>query len=232
MDDQAETVLMNLARGAGPRGLAGIPVVNGRIIRPLLGVRRAEVEGYLAERGRYYVTDATNMSLDYTRNRVRHVVIPALVEHVNPKAVENIARAAARLAEDEPGLAARGLRSLFPNEDMTEGKLREILAALKKQPAPVEKPCRRAVKCAMVSEQVEMRSWLPGDRITLARGDGSTFTKKLQDIFTDDKIPREKRDSVPVLATATEVVAILSDNPRVAAKYLPRAGEPCNTYIY
>jgi tRNA(Ile)-lysidine synthetase-like protein len=132
MNDQAETFLMRLARGAGLRGLASIRPVSvlqgsggggggggggGRIKKkkkktkqhpphppkPLLCVTREEVEGYCRERGLEFRTDMTNFSLDYARNRVRLTALPALAG-VNPRAVENIARATEAIAEDEDAL--------------------------------------------------------------------------------------------------------------------------------
>ena len=77
-NDNLETVILNLARGTGVKGLAGIPHVRDNIIRPMLTVTRAEIEHFLAERGQSYVTDSTNLSDDYTRNKIRHIIIPAL----------------------------------------------------------------------------------------------------------------------------------------------------------
>ena len=77
-DDNLETVLINLTRGTGIKGLAGIPPVRGNIIRPLLGFSRREIELFLQFCGQPYVTDSTNLSDDYTRNRIRHHVIPVL----------------------------------------------------------------------------------------------------------------------------------------------------------
>lgn len=82
-DDDLETVLLNLARGTALKGLAGIPPVRGNIVRPLLAVTRAEIEAFLAERGQDYVTDSTNLTDDYTRNKIRHRIIPLLRE-INP----------------------------------------------------------------------------------------------------------------------------------------------------
>ena len=81
--DNAETVLLHLARGSGLKGLGGIPPKRGRVVRPMLDVTRAEVESYLAEHDIKYVTDSTNGEDDYARNRVRHGAVPAL-ETVNP----------------------------------------------------------------------------------------------------------------------------------------------------
>ena len=85
-DDNAETVLMNIARGTGLRGLCGIWPVRGRWIRPLLWAGRSEIETFLREQGIAWCTDATNEEDVYTRNRIRHRVIPVLEREVNPAA--------------------------------------------------------------------------------------------------------------------------------------------------
>ena len=79
-NDLAETMLWNMIRGSGMRGMAGIPPVRDGIIRPLLHTARVEIENYLKEKGESYCTDATNASLDYTRNRIRNQVLPVLEE--------------------------------------------------------------------------------------------------------------------------------------------------------
>jgi tRNA(Ile)-lysidine synthase len=82
-DDNVETVLLNLVRGTGLRGLCGIPPVRGNIIRPLIEVTREEVEAYLKEKGVEFITDETNFSDEFTRNNLRLNVIP-LLEKINP----------------------------------------------------------------------------------------------------------------------------------------------------
>jgi len=98
-DDVAETVLMNLARGAGLRGLSGIPPVRGEIQRPLIERTRHEVLEYLEDLNQPYRTDPTNLTGKYARNRVRLEVMPVL-EELYPAAARNIARAAALSRED------------------------------------------------------------------------------------------------------------------------------------
>src|SRR5215204_1152046 len=98
-DDVAETVLMNLARGTGLRGLTGIPPVRGGIQRPLLGRTRREILNYLEEIDQPYRTDPTNVTGKYARNRVRLEVLPVL-EELYPAAASNIARAASLVRED------------------------------------------------------------------------------------------------------------------------------------
>ena len=99
-DDSVETVLLNLVRGTGLRGLAGIQPRNGHILRPLLCVSRAEIEAFLAEKGQKYVTDSTNLETDVQRNVVRLEVLP-LLRKLNPAVVENIQRTAENLAESQ-----------------------------------------------------------------------------------------------------------------------------------
>ncbi len=91
-DDNAETVMMNLFRGAGVQGLAGIPVLrhDRRIIRPLLFARREEIEAYAAAEHVPFRTDSSNAKDDYTRNYVRHQILPLVRDQINPKVVETL----------------------------------------------------------------------------------------------------------------------------------------------
>ncbi len=113
LDDQAETVVMKMLRGAWTEGLGGIspevqgsgsrakgPGTEGRIVRPLLGVRRVEVEAFLRERGQGWREDATNQDVSLTRNRVRHVLMPMLREF-NPAVDALLARTAEIAREEE-----------------------------------------------------------------------------------------------------------------------------------
>ena len=94
-DDLAETVLLNLFRGSGLKGLSGIPMMRGCIVRPLLGVGRADIEAYLGRQGMSYRNDATNFETEYTRNRIRLDILPYVTEHINQAAVSHIAETAA-----------------------------------------------------------------------------------------------------------------------------------------
>ena len=108
LDDQAETVLLRIVRGAGTRGLAGIYPqlrVDGSqfsVIRPLLRTRRRLLEGYLAEIGQDWREDSSNRDLRYARNRVRHGIVPRLERTLNPSVRETLAETAdiARSEED------------------------------------------------------------------------------------------------------------------------------------
>lgn len=116
LDDQAETVLMKLLRGAWTEGLSGVfPVVamaGGRIVRPLLGTTRAEILGWLRERGQTWREDATNSDPAYTRNRLRHTVLPVLREE-NPSLDRTLANLA-ELAREEEAKWQTDLARLLP----------------------------------------------------------------------------------------------------------------------
>ena len=97
-DDAVETLLLNLIRGAGINGLTGMKVKNGHVVRPLLCLTRDEVMDYLDHLGQSYVTDSTNLTDMYARNKVRLQLLP-LMEQINPAAKSNIMQAAIHLGE-------------------------------------------------------------------------------------------------------------------------------------
>ncbi len=97
-NDNAETILFNLSRGSGTRGLCGIPAKRKltekiSVVRPLIYVKRSQIEEYLSECGQNFVTDSTNESDDYTRNFVRHKILP-LFKELNPSIEESLLRTA------------------------------------------------------------------------------------------------------------------------------------------
>ena len=114
-DDQAETVLMRLIEGTGARGLAGIPPVRGRVIRPLLECRRLALVEELGRAGLPWVEDETNRDPKFLRNRIRHELLPLLAGSYSPGIAGALARAAARVREAVEALervAARELERL------------------------------------------------------------------------------------------------------------------------
>lgn len=119
-NDNAETMLMNLCRGAGTRGLAGIPPVRGRLIRPLLLTDRKTIEAFLEERGIPHVEDSSNRDDRNTRNRVRHQLMP-LLEELNPSVLAAFSRTASLLREDEEYLCR--MAEAFLAEHLTENRL-------------------------------------------------------------------------------------------------------------
>lgn len=112
LSDNAETVLLHLARGAGARGLSGIAPRRGRVVRPLIQLSRREVETYCAQYRLPYVTDSTNADTRFSRNRLRLRVVPEL-EALNPRFLQAAGRASQSLREDADfldALAATALR--------------------------------------------------------------------------------------------------------------------------
>ena len=132
-DDQAETVLFQLARGTGLRGLCGMPPVREltghiRLIRPMLGVTRARIEAYLKKQGQSYCTDATNEDEAYSRNYIRAQVLPAFAG-INHHAAVHISETASRLAEVEDYLQ-RQTKTAFEKVVVEEYEFENLCAEL------------------------------------------------------------------------------------------------------
>lgn len=105
-DDNAETMLLHLIRGSGLTGLTGMRPRRDNIVRPLLTTTRAEIEEYCAAHGIAYVEDSTNANDDFSRNRVRHRIIPEMT-NMNPRFVENSVKLLERLRDDESYLISQ-----------------------------------------------------------------------------------------------------------------------------
>lgn len=123
-DDNAETVLMHLLRGTGLRGLGGIAPQNGRVLRPMLDITRAEVEAFLTEYALPHREDSSNRGDDFLRNRLRHGVMP-LLRRENPSLAENVSAMALRLRRDE-----KYIQSQLPAGMPGVGELRAMDPAL------------------------------------------------------------------------------------------------------
>ena len=110
LDDNAETVLLHLLRGSGPRGLCGIPPVRDRIIRPFLCLTHEEIVAQLTAWGEHRVEDSTNAQDDCLRNRLRHKVIP-LLQAENPSFARTLARSCGLLAREDAYLSEIAARA-------------------------------------------------------------------------------------------------------------------------
>lgn len=302
MNDKAETLIMNLCRGAGMKGLAGIKPVGGSIIRPLIFCTRDEIEKYCDDNNIEYCTDSTNLQNEYTRNKIRNILLPWLSENINPAAGMNMANASELLREEEEyleskaqeqykkllkdsgdgfvslnadGLASEhsvirrrvlriALRSLRPDmrdfgrkhienaEDILMGDtgrrislpggitvskgygLINILYDREKQGAfcydiePGKKYfiketeryvllslneekniknavniCTKKIDYDKIEDKIQLRTRQTGDFISIKNG-----RKKIKDIFIDDKIPSDKRDSYPMLVCGKSVIIV------------------------
>ena len=171
-DDNAETVLMHLVRGTGLKGLGGITPVRGKLIRPMLGVTRQEVLAFLQEYSIPYVTDSSNETDDFLRNRLRHHVVP-LLKQENPRLAENMSAMALELRQDEQALeqmAEATPASVSQLKTMSPAVQNRVLAALLQQ-SGVKEPERAHIELArglLYSENPSAVAQFPGG-ITVRR---------------------------------------------------------------
>lgn len=122
-NDNAETILFHLFRGTGLTGMTGIPKKRGQIIRPLLCVTREEIETFLLKEGISYRTDSTNLSNDYTRNKIRLSILPIATEEINERAIEHITSLADQLAEVSSYLDQVTKSAFKKTATLSEGKV-------------------------------------------------------------------------------------------------------------
>ena len=131
-NDNAETVLLDLARGCGLQGLTGIPPRRDGLIRPLLTTPRADIEAYLHGHGLPHVEDRSNADMQYARNRLRHQVLPVLTD-LQPKFIEHVTLTTQRLAQDEAFLTGLARSALPPRTPVPDGLALDA-AAIAAQP--------------------------------------------------------------------------------------------------
>jgi tRNA(Ile)-lysidine synthase len=302
LDDQAETFFMRMLRGAGPGGLSGIPPVRGNVIRPLMGISRADIEAYLKKENISFIVDSSNLKEVYMRNRVRSQLMP-VVRELNPGILDTVEHTVEILRDEERYFQIQVTKALMklitrktdtvielflsPLMTMDRVILRRVLRRAIEETkglrgigfAHVEDIIRlikdgdagdrvhlpedfRAIKkyatllltaeppvtldtctldpgvslplpevelliTATVSEErpleaddgdTKMAAVFDADKVTFpltvrARKSGDFFyprgfgkTKKLQDFFVDEKIPRDERDAVPVLVSGDDII--------------------------
>lgn len=281
LNDSIETVLLNLTRGCSLQGLTGIPAERklgkAHIIRPLSNVRKSEILAYLTKHRIKYVTDSTNKSNKYSRNKIRNLVLPIL-KKINPglektfsKNIENFQKVQnfiQKRAQDwldsykefnikefkqldevlqnealtiihirhtgtTQGLTSKQLentREIILKNKNLKGKLGKVqfetsygtcsfftkktstktpqmkLTPLTKLPAKLKKKNTLYIRGDIDPAKITIRTWEPGDRfqpLGLKRG-----SKKLQDFFTDRKVPKNKRHTTPILTYKKDIVAV------------------------
>ncbi len=121
-NDVAETMLLNMFRGTGLRGMCGIPAVRGSIIRPLLCLDRQEIEGFLAENHVAFCTDKTNLENTYARNKVRNILLPMVEANINDSAQEHLLQLAA-LTKDVVDYIQKQQERVWPQVCRADGSL-------------------------------------------------------------------------------------------------------------
>ena len=292
-NDNAETLLMNFMRGSTTNGLCGIPYVRGNIIRPILNVSRDEIEKYCSDNRLEYMTDSTNLTEDYTRNKIRHTLLPYIQKEFNTSFIKTVTENACLIKDDSDyldGIAEdfykhhirncavniedlnntdiaikrRVLRLMLRDiynglNDISSTYVADILSLAdkssgrqinlpygivakneygkiileheKKETQPFEVSINIG-ETVFISEldkkisvsETDMRNkdgaiYLSCDKtdkiIVRNRRNGDKFqpmgmngTKKLKEYFIDKKIPKDKRNSVPIIEINGEIAAV------------------------
>jgi tRNA(Ile)-lysidine synthase len=185
-DDQAETFVLKLIRGAGLTGLGGIHPRRGRVVRPLLDLARADLRNYLVSRAEKWSEDESNADLENPRNRIRHVVLPELDCAANGPTRPAIARAAGLVREDAEWLDELANRRYAQlTEELHDGVAIET-ALLLAEPVPIRRRILlRALRAAAAGREVGLDHVeaamaalegtaggidVPGGRVELKRG--------------------------------------------------------------
>ena len=186
LDDVAETLIFNIARGTGLKGLCSIPAKRGNIIRPLIETPREKIEEYLKKKGQDFVTDSTNLENEYSRNKIRHLVIPTLKE-INPLFLQS----ALRLKETSENYAeyfSKNSEKLY-NENISANEL------LKKEKAEIFEYLKFFInkKAAFLPDKFHIEKCFEalstGAKISLPKG--FTFFVKNNELFVE-KIKKEE----------------------------------------
>lgn len=146
LNDQAETVLMRFLRGSGPSGLAGIPPLRDDvIIRPLIEVKREEVESYLEARGLTYVTDSSNFEIRYLRNKIRLELLPLLLDY-QPRLVEHLGQLSTILRDENDYLEREARNWVKKEAELTaEEEILVPVSSFIKLPQPVRNRVTRSL---------------------------------------------------------------------------------------
>jgi len=234
LNDQAETVLLKLIRGAGSRGLAGIyprlQTEAGPVVRPLLGARREEVEVYLGQVGQDWREDVSNRDPRHTRNRVRHGLLPRLKSDFNPAIVEVLSDTADVFRSEEDYWSEKVLELLADvwRTNLDGGRLDR--AALGAQPVAVQRrlirACAEEVGLALDFKHVEAvrnlgransskkNCVLPYGWRTQLEGKFLIFSRPGADSLTDDfdlLLPIPGRVDLPQVGIGVEAVPFDGD---------------------
>ena len=210
--DNVETVLYRLVSSGRPGGIK--PKREDGIVRPLLGVWRAETEEYCCDVGLPYRTDSTNV--DTKRGLIRSEILP-LLEQLDPRARTNLLALAERPERRLPRTLERELLGLLASTDGTkEADLGHGIHAVREYDRLTLERGPVSFGPWTIESDVpglEVRTWRPGDRL-------AGRTRKVQDVFTDAKVPRRERKTWPLVVRNDGVVAIpgIVENPDVHAR--------------
>jgi tRNA(Ile)-lysidine synthase len=210
-DDQAETVIMRLMRGAGLHGLSGVRPRNGRVVRPLLETRRAELEAFLREADESWRTDTSNADAAIARNQVRHVALPALTAIGGDGVIDALARTASLIQDDADELDRQAIE-LSRAVVLADGRI-DIAALGGASPALARRVIRAALEAAaggrfLSLEHVEaVRSLMNGDAPRRVELPGIVATREAGALRIEPALaaraPRAFEAGLPVPGRAT-----------------------------
>ena len=213
-DDQAETVLMNLVRGSGPKGLGGILPVRGHIIRPLLGTTRAQIEEYLKNLGQSWRTDPTNLTGENTRSRMRMDILPLLKEEINAGSVRHICETAAQMREVEAFLEQQTMQ-IFPDcvKDTEDGRIAVFAEPLLECPPVLRtRILRRAMERMRSAEpfaDVSAQKQADGERCVPQNGLKDLSREHVRMLEKLLRAPCGKRADLPGISAVREKFAVV-----------------------
>ncbi|MCR4607648.1 MAG: tRNA lysidine(34) synthetase TilS [Oscillospiraceae bacterium] len=190
-DDNAETVIFNLARGSGAAGICGIPPVRGKIVRPLLETCRSEIEKYLSDRGISHIEDSTNSSGQYSRNKIRHQIMPVLRE-INPSVSKAILRTGDMLREDNrllEELADEFIAGHFNGESVRSKELAALPDAVEAR--VIRKLCPQPVSAVHTNDIMKLAT---GTELAFIDVPGARIRRQKGRIwFRDPPVPKNKK---------------------------------------
>ncbi|MBE6706746.1 MAG: tRNA lysidine(34) synthetase TilS [Ruminococcaceae bacterium] len=208
-NDNLETIIFNICRGCGLTGVSGIPLSrpckHGTVVRPILSMSRAEILDFCRENSLDYVTDSTNTDTDYTRNKIRAQIIPALTE-INSSAVENAARLSEALREDSACLES--LSDWFFEEMNDDGsfELEKLLGSPSAVTSRAISSLYRAVSGGSTLESVHLsdirelcRKGIPHSRINLPAGIDARIENSRLYISKHEEAPLPPNDFCVIL---------------------------------
>lgn len=222
-DDNLETVLLHLTRGCGLNGLTGIRPRWGAVIRPMLEVPRAAVDAYVERLGLPYVEDVTNADTAFSRNRIRHQVLPVL-RSINPRVVEAAGRMTETLRQDLKFLEDHGGRratthpeQVYPPletlEVPAEGTVETALWTLRVAPTdrvPDTPPTPGAFYLRIPADgRLFIRAREKGDRIHPPFRAGKSVKKWLNEL----QVPVGEREATPVLTDGENILSVAGVGP-------------------
>ena len=205
-NDNAETMLFNLIRGTSLNGLKGIRPVNGNIIRPLLCVTRKEIEEYISLNQIPYVTDESNLTDEYTRNKIRHHILSYAAENINENTVLNIGRTTEMISEAENYLnecTKEALKRCLISNEENEVRL-NVTVLLKEDPYIIKRMLREALSTvAGTSKDITSEHILKTFELLNKEGSKEAalpygmLARKEYDVLRIFKDPGEKSISLP-----------------------------------